>query len=202
MTTRGWRNVILVGLAACGVSVPASAEDAAAAATAPDGEAADLGRFTLVRDLFDPPAPKAERSGPDWIRRISAALGERQAAADDDWHVALQRERGDGADLLTVRYPLLDLGPLQTYAGAGVNRAVYFAAGNDEPTVLSRRNRQRSLGAAAELGAEFHWSEHVLMRADVRWIDLASDASILSDGEALIGADPVAVGLSVGWRFP
>lgn len=202
MTTRGWRNLILVGLAACNVSGPASAGDATAEATAPVGDDADLGRFTLVRDLFDPPAPKAHRSGPDWIRRISTALGERPTAASEDWHLALQRERFDGADLLTVRYPLLDLGPLQTYAGAGVNRAVYFAAGNNEPTVLSRRNRQRSLGAAAELGAEFHWSEQLLMRADLRWIDLANDASILSDGEALIGADAVAVGLSVGWRFP
>jgi len=202
MTARGWRNLILAGLAACSVPGPASAGDAGAEATVPVGDDADLGRFILVRDLFDPPSPKARRSGPDWIRRVSAALNERQSAAGDDWHVALQRERFDGADLLTVRYPLADLGPLQTYAGAGVNRAVYFADGNNEPTVLSRRNRQRSLGAAAELGAEFHWSEHILMRADLRWIDLASDASILSDGEALIGADPVAVGLSVGWRFP
>ncbi len=201
MTARRWPTVILTGLAACSVAGPARSEGPSTAATLPERDAADAGRFTLLHDLFAPPSSKARRSGPDWLRRISSALGERQAAASDDWHVALQRERGDGADLFTIRYPLPDLGPVQTYAGAGVNRAIYFADTNSEPAVLSRRNRHRSLGAAAEIGAAFRWSERLAMQADLRWIDLAGDAGILSDGDALVGADPVAVGLSVGWRF-
>lgn len=202
MTTRGWHNVILVGLAACSVAGPARAEDATTGAPVRDGDAVDEDGFPPTWNLSDPPLPRARRSGPDWIRRISRVPGERSGAVEDDWHVALQRNRGDGADLYTIRYPLPDLGPLHTYAGAGLNRAVYFAESDFEPTVLSRRNRQRSLGAAAELGAEFRLSERLLMRADLRWIDLADDAGILSDGPALIGADPLAFGLSVGWRFP
>jgi hypothetical protein len=200
MTAKRWHTVILVGLAACSVAGPARAGDNLTPATLMEGAAEDAGRFALVRDLFSTPSPKTRRSGPDWLRRISNTLSERQAAGDD-WHVALQRERGDGADLLTVRYPLPDLGPVHTYAGAGINRAVYFADTNSEPAVLSRRNRQRSLGAAAEVGAEFRWSERLAMQADLRWIDLADDAGILSDGDALVGADPLAIGLSVGWRF-
>jgi hypothetical protein len=36
----------------------------------------------------------------------------------------------------------------------------------------------------------------------LRWIDLADDANMLRDDSSLVGADPVAVGVSVGWRFP
>jgi hypothetical protein len=201
MTAKRWHAVIMLGMAACCVAGPALADDSSTPAILPEREASDAVRFALVRDLFEPPSSKARRSGPDWLRRISNVLGERQSAGDD-WHVALQRERGDGADLLTVRHPLADLGPVHTYAGAGINRALYFADTNSEPVVLLRRNRQRSLGAAAEVGAEFRWGERLAMQANLRWIDLADDAGILSDGDALIGADPLAIGLSVGWRFP
>jgi hypothetical protein len=202
MTTRGWHNVILVGLAACSVAGPARAEDATTGAPVRDEDVAREDGIPPVRILFDPPLPTARRSGPDWIRRISRVPGERPGAVDDDWHVALQRERGDGADLFTIRYPLAALGPLHTYVGAGLNRAAYFAHSSSEPTIMSRGNRQSSVGAAAELGAVFRLSEKLLMKADLRWIDLADGAGILSDGDALIGAGPVAFGLSVGWRFP
>lgn len=201
MTAGRWHTLIPVGMVACSIAGPALAVGTVAQATLPEGRATEESLFNLLQSRFDLPAPKARRSGPDWLRRISKTLADHQAVADDDWHVALQRERGDGADLLTIRYPLADLGPVQTYAGAGLNRAIYFADANSEPTVLARRNRHRSLGAAAEVGAEFRWSERLAMQADLRWIDLADDAGLLSDGDALVGADAVAVGLSVGWRF-
>jgi outer membrane protein W len=58
------------------------------------------------------------------------------------------------------------------------------------------------MGAAAELGAELHLNDRLMMRADLRWIDLADDANMPRDGSSLVGADPVALGVSVGWRFP
>jgi hypothetical protein len=202
MTVTGWFSLILLGIVACGAAAPGAADEPPPAVPVAGQQAAVEVALPALAELLDAPTARVHRSGPDWVRQISAAIFERQGTASDDWHVALQRDRTDGAEMLTVRHPLPALGPVETYAGAGVNRSVYFAESNLEPTVLSNHNRRRALGAAAELGAELHLSDRLLMRADLRWIDLADDANILRDDNALVGADPVALGVSVGWRFP
>jgi hypothetical protein len=202
MTVTGWCDLILLGIVACGAAVPAAADGSSPAIpTAGQQAAVEVVRPALA-ELLDSTTTRARRGGPDWVRRISDAIFERQGATSDDWHVAMQRDRTDGAEMLTVRHPLPALGPVETYAGAGVNRSVYYAESNLEPTVLSNHNRRRTIGAAAELGAELHLNDRLMMRADLRWIDLADDANMLRDDSSLVGADPVALGVSVGWRFP
>ena len=202
MTVTGWCSLVLLGIATCGAAAPSAAEDPTPAITDFGQQAAVEVALPGLAQLLEAPTTRVRRSGPDWVRRISAAIFERQDSASDDWHVALQRDRTDGAEMLTVRHPLPAFGPVETYAGAGVNRSVYFAESNLEPTVLSNHNRRRTLGAAAELGAELHLNDRLMMRADLRWIDLADDANMLRDDDVLVGADPVALGVSVGWRFP
>ena len=107
----------------------------------------------------------------------------------------------DGADLLTVRHPVATAGRLRAYAGVGLNRAVYFAASDTGPTFFDRRNRHRSLGAAAEFGVEVQLSERAHLNADVRWIEIDGDAIALRVNDGLVGADPVSFGISVAWRF-
>jgi len=113
----------------------------------------------------------------------------------------LQQERRDGPDLLTVRYPFAARGSLRTYAGAGLNQAVYHVESQTRPTLTGRSNRHRSLGGAAELGAELRVNERVNLTADVRWVELDPDASLLRSENGLVSADPVSLGVSVGWRF-
>jgi hypothetical protein len=115
--------------------------------------------------------------------------------------VVMKNYSRDGAELLTVRYPLAERGALRTYAGAGLNRAVYFGDDDGVPMMLTRRNRQSSLGAAAEVGAELQVSRQLMVSADLRWADLDDDAVLLRADDGYVGADPVAVGVSVGWRF-
>ena len=105
--------------------------------------------------------------------------------------------------MLTARYTLRDSGALRTYAGAGLNQAQYFHDADDGPgpTFFTRRNRGRSLGAAAEVGAELRVSERVLVSADVRWADLDERAEALRAESGPVGADPVVVGVGVGYRF-
>ncbi len=57
------------------------------------------------------------------------------------------------------------------------------------------------MGGAVEFGAELRLSEQLRFNADVRWVDLASDASMLRAADGLVGADPVSIGVSLGWRF-
>lgn len=57
------------------------------------------------------------------------------------------------------------------------------------------------MGAAAEVGAEFRVSRQLMVNAELRWVDLDTDAVLLRSEDGLVGADPLSVGVSVGWRF-
>lgn len=139
--------------------------------------------------------------GPDWFRRSAQPLTNLDMQSADEFLVVLQRDRVDGPDLLTLRYTLGQIGPLFTYAGAGINRSSYFAWTVDPADGLLDRSRHRAIGAAAELGAAWRVSSSLALAADVHWVDLASDADMLRVGNSMIAADAVALGLSLGWRF-
>jgi outer membrane protein W len=142
------------------------------------------------------------RDRPQWlVEQSQAAIDPDAPAVDTVAQLVVQQDRRDGAELLTVRYPLAARGALRAYAGAGLNRAVYFGGEDVEPTMLTRRNRQSSLGAAAEVGAELQLSRQLMVSADLRWADLDDDAVLLRADDGYVGADAVAVGVSVGWRF-
>ena len=143
-----------------------------------------------------------ERDHPDWLLEQSRdEFDPDPNPGADAAQLVLQQDRRDGADLLTVRHPLFARGALRTYAGAGINRTTYFSSPEDEPMWLTRRNRHDDYGAAAEVGAELRVSEQLLVSADMRWADLDETAVLLRTGRGPVGADPVTVGLSVGWRF-
>lgn len=141
------------------------------------------------------------RDRPDWLLERGRDAPDPASIPDDLAQLVVQQDRPDGAELLTLRYPLLSRGRLRTYAGAGLNRAVYFADDGGAPVMLTRRNREQSLGAAAELGAELQLGGRVMLSADLRWADLHDDAILLRSGEGIVGADPVSLGLALGWRF-
>jgi hypothetical protein len=143
-----------------------------------------------------------ERDRPDWLLEQSEdEFDPYPHPGADAAQLVLQQDRRDGADLLTVRHPLLFRGALRAYAGAGINRTTYFSSPEDEPMWLTRRNRHDDYGAAAEVGAELRLSEQVLVSADMRWADLDEAAVLLRTGRGPVGADPVTVGLAIGWRF-
>lgn len=141
----------------------------------------------------------ADDGTPDWLRRQSRSIVDLEIQPPNEFLVVLQRERIDGADLLTLRVPLATFDSVLAYAGAGVNRTTYL----EQPTLLAPDSggRHRSIGAAAELGAEWRVDENLAMSADLRWIDLSSDADFLRSDGSLIAADPVALGFRLGWRF-
>ena len=155
-----------------------------------------------LHDLLARTLTFVRRDQPRWlVEQSQSALDPGAPAPDTVAQLVVQQDRRDGAELLTVRYPLAGRGALRTYAGAGLNRAVYFGDNDGVPMMLTRRNRQSSLGAAAEVGAELQVSRQLMVSADVRWADLDDDAVLLRADDGYVGADPLAVGVTVGWRF-
>jgi hypothetical protein len=199
----------LAGLAALAMPGLSSARDADLPATAFDSflsNARLLLQDSTVRleSLLQQRFYKISPDKPDWFReqtRLDFDGGD--ISADEALQLVVQQDRRDGTDLLTLRYPIVERGGFNTYVGAGLNQAEYFAGteGDGAPAVISRRARHRSMGGAAELGADLRLSEQVHVNADVRWVELASDASLLRASDGLVSADPVSVGISLGWRF-
>ena len=144
----------------------------------------------------------SRRDGPQWlVERSRDEVDPSPQTGEESTQLVLQQDRRDGTDLLTLRQPLLTRGALRAYAGAGLNRAAYWSDRDDEPAVPRYRRRNSSLGAAAELGAEFRVSEQLMVSADLRWAEFEPAATLLRRADGPVGADPVAVGVSVGWRF-
>lgn len=155
-----------------------------------------------LREFLGRQLTMARRDEPDWIVDLShEKLDPATHPGADAAQLVVQQDRRDGTDLLTLRYPLAQRGAVRAYAGAGLNQAGYLAEASDGPTLLTRRDRQRSLGAAAEVGAEYRVSRQLMVNAELRWAELDPDAVLLRNAEGLVGADPVSVGVSVGWRF-
>jgi hypothetical protein len=155
----------------------------------------------VFANLWDDTRARLTDDMPDWLHHLSwrkpATPDESRAA-----YVVLQDDRTDGMDLVTLRYRLSDQGPLRAYAGAGFNHSRYFA---DEraagPALLIRRDRHSDLGATAELGAELALSGRVRLNADLRWADLDDRADLLHTAYGPVAADPVTLGISLGYRF-
>jgi outer membrane protein W len=195
-TGSGWLAALL-GLALCGASHGVAAEGTGNE-PAEDTQSAGVAR---LQEFLKHQFSAIRRRRPDWIVEQSHGEIDPQARPGDDAaQLVLQQDRRDGADLLTLRYPLAERGALRAYAGAGLNQAVYFEDGG-EPAIMSRRNRDRSLGAAAELGAELRLSERLLLQADLRWAELDEQAALLRSEDGLVGADALSLGVSIGWHF-
>jgi hypothetical protein len=201
-TMHSWRAILLsCGLVVgCGLQVQSRAD-------APD-PAPSLMTASAGASPARPSSPvraKARRhhGEPEWLRRLEDDRPTSMAADDGDVCVTLQDDRPDGFDLLTARYTLHEAGSLKTYAGAGLNRAQYFHDDPSDPgpTWFNKRNRRTSLGAAAELGAEVQVSSRMRLNADLRWIDLDSRAEALRSDHGPVVADPLMLGVAVGYRF-
>jgi hypothetical protein len=194
-------HALVCGLAGC-------VAPALAAADATDGPwVRDLwqqGEVKLheLRDFLGRQLTMTRRDEPDWILDLSHdRIDPGIQPGADAAQLVVQQDRRDGTDLLTLRYPLAQRGAVRAYAGAGLNQTGYFPHASEGPTLLTRRVHDRSLGPAAEVGAEFRVSQQLMVNAELRWAELDTDAVLLGSAEGLVGADPVSVGVSVGWRF-
>lgn len=199
MAGRHW-CVILVGLSACGAPRPVAADDRPAS---PAGEARELPSLAPSRlyEALSRQLRMVKRDRPEWLREQEQDEFHPEPVEEDAIQLVVQQDRRDGTDLLTLRYPLGELGAWRAFAGAGLNQVVYFAEADSGPTMLMRRNRHRSTGAAAEVGTEWSASERLRIGADLRWVEIDPDASLLRSEYGLVGADAVSVGVSIGWRF-
>lgn len=157
----------------------------------------------LLGSLWDDTRTRLRDDLPEWLHHERRGRARQQPERDAGAaYVVLQDDRPDGMDLVTLRYALVRQGALQAYAGAGLNHAQFYV--EDAATgssMLTRRNRHAAVGPAAELGAELALNARVSVSADVRWCDLDERANLLRASYGPVAADPVTLGVTVGYRF-
>lgn len=197
MALRCWL-VAMLGCALGAMPAVGRADPAKGSAWVETLQAGPSRLYQLLAGHFAP----TRRKHPDWMVEQSPD----DFAADghdyrDETRLVLQEGRRDGADLLTLRQSLGELGVVRPYAGAGLNHATYYTEQAGQPELLSKRGRRSSLGPAAELGAEFQLAGQVVLNADVRWADFDDGAELLRGEHGPLVADPLVFGVSLGWRF-
>jgi hypothetical protein len=145
---------------------------------------------------------RQRRDDPEWlVRQVGVdPLDALDRADSRPRYVALQIDRLDGTDLLTVRQSLTTIHNLHVYAGAGLGRARYL---DDDVLAkpLPRRRAHHSLGAAAEIGAQAQLGERISVVAALRWMKFGPDVTLLKSDYGTMNADAAMLGVTVGYRF-
>lgn len=102
---------------------------------------------------------------------------------------------------VSLLYHFLPEAQFQPYVGAGVNVTIFFDEDTRGPLEGADLDLDTSVGAAAVAGVDVDLGSQWYLNADVRYLDIETDAKL--DGVKLetVKIDPWAFGVSVGYRF-
>ncbi|MFU8814355.1 MAG: OmpW/AlkL family protein [Pseudomonadales bacterium] len=102
---------------------------------------------------------------------------------------------------LSVVYHFLPDGAIQPYLGAGLNVTLFFDESTKGALAGTNLSLDNSVGAAAVFGVDVALGSNWFLNADVRYLDIETDAKL--DGAKLgtVKIDPWAFGLNLAYRF-
>ena len=114
---------------------------------------------------------------------------------------------------LTLQYHFMPNNDrFRPYAGVGVNYTIFYSQDASESLVATLGptdvDLDDSVGVAFQLGADFPINDRWFLNADVKYIQIDTDATLtyMSEGamttsEVEVDLDPIVAGLGVGFRF-
>lgn len=102
---------------------------------------------------------------------------------------------------LSVQYHFDTDSAFRPYVGAGLNFTLFFDEETTGPLEGTSLDLEESFGIAAQVGADWDFSDTMFANLDVRWINIETDARL--DGAPLetVEIDPIVYSLTLGWRF-
>lgn len=102
---------------------------------------------------------------------------------------------------VSLQYHFLPNADFQPYVGLGINYTNFFDEETTGPLAGSDLSLDDSWGVAAQVGLDWMLGDTWFVNADVRWIDINTDAFL--DGVFLeeVEIDPMVYSASVGFRF-
>ncbi|ABI56269.1 OmpW/AlkL family protein [Alkalilimnicola ehrlichii MLHE-1] len=103
---------------------------------------------------------------------------------------------------LSVQYHFSDLGlPFRPYAGVGLNYTNFFDTKTSGPLDGNRLSLDDSWGLGVQIGVDVPVAEDWFVNAEVRYIEIETDAKLNGDDIGTVEVDPTAIGISLGRRF-
>lgn len=102
---------------------------------------------------------------------------------------------------LSVQYHFLPTSNVRPYAGLGLNYTTFFDT--DAKGVLQGDSLklEDSWGVAVQLGIDIDVAPNWFVNADLRYIDIETDAKLNGAKLGTVEIDPVVFGLNIGVRF-
>jgi outer membrane protein len=136
---------------------------------------------------------------PNWGLELLAALPfEHDIALVDGPTVASTKHL---PPTFSVVYHFLPDGAWQPYAGVGVNVTLFFDEDTRGPLAGTDLSLDTSVGMAAVVGVDIPLSSNWILNADVRYLDIDTDAELDGVDIGSVNIDPWTFGLNVGYRF-
>jgi outer membrane protein len=98
-------------------------------------------------------------------------------------------------------YHFLPEAQFQPYVGLGLNVTLFFDEDTKGPLAGADLDLDTSVGAAAVAGIDVDLGGNWFMNADVRFMDIDTDAKLNGEKLETVKIDPWAFGVNVGYRF-
>jgi outer membrane protein len=94
--------------------------------------------------------------------------------------------------------------PDQTFSpfiGVGLNYTRVFGIDEGGPLAGQQLNLSSSWGGALHAGADIHINSSWMLTADVRWMNIETDARLNGNKIGTVKIDPFVYGIMAGYRF-
>lgn len=98
---------------------------------------------------------------------------------------------------LSVNYHFTNASPWKPYVGAGLNYTTFF----EEDTDLGTLELDDSFGISVQVGLDYKISENGWLRANVRWFDIDTDATLDGADIGTAAIDPFLFGIAYVHKF-
>lgn len=101
---------------------------------------------------------------------------------------------------LSVQYHFMPDQAFSPYIGVGVNWTMFFSEKVD-PAVGNNLSLEDSFGLAGQIGVDFSIGEKWLLNADIRYIQIETDAKVDGANLGTVEINPLVYSLMVGYKF-
>ena len=102
---------------------------------------------------------------------------------------------------LSVQYHFMPTSNIRPYAGLGLNFTTFFDTDAKGALRGQSLKLENSWGVAVQLGIDIDVAPNWFINADLRYIDIESDAKLDGVKIGTVEIDPVVFGLNIGTRF-
>ena len=102
---------------------------------------------------------------------------------------------------LSLQYHFAPQATIRPYVGVGLNYTLFFEEKTQGALAGTKLELDPSFGLAGQVGVDVALNDLWFVNADVRYIDIGSDAKLNGASLDTVNIDPYVIGVSIGRRF-